>query len=280
MTSISIDEQNPLARCRVLGCGAWSPWFESWDGLRSALKGGALDAHGQKPAAAVIPSTERRRAPIPVKLAVEASAQACEAAGVSPATPASVFVSGLGDTQLTDYMCKTLASENKALSPTRFHNSVHNAAAGYWTISVGCSAASNSLAAFEESVSMALLEAAVQMQQESRPVLLSFYDAPVAPLLEPLLHNRHPFAFSILLAPEDFQVAETKKGQSPLLSLGTRSATVGWPPLKLPSELEDCYANNPAARSLLLASMLADNDAGQTRTVPLSSGVALELRVQ
>ena len=32
---------------------------------------------------------------------------------------------------ITDYVASTLASNRSALSPTRFHNSVHNAAAGY-----------------------------------------------------------------------------------------------------------------------------------------------------
>jgi len=61
---------------------------------------------------------------------------------------------------------RLLAGENKALSPTKFHNSVHNAAAGYWTISTGCMQAANSVAGFDNSVSLTLLEALIQADAE------------------------------------------------------------------------------------------------------------------
>ncbi|MFK7829762.1 MAG: beta-ketoacyl synthase chain length factor [Congregibacter sp.] len=256
-----------VAEFSVLGCGAWSPWFENWEGLVAAMSTGDLQEHASKgPAAAVIPGTERRRAPLPVKLAVEASMQACTTAGIDPQSLPSVFVSGLGDTQLTDYMCKALASDNKALSPTRFHNSVHNAAAGYWTISVGCEKASSSLAAFEESISMALLEAAIQLEAEQAPVLLTFYDAPVAAILEPLLKNTHAFALSMVLAP------------GTQFRLSTHSGDVEWPTLKLPGALSECYATNPAGRSLLLAQLLTQTEGGAR--LPLSTGMTMELAIQ
>ncbi len=41
-----------------------------------------------------------------------------------------VFVSAHGDLSINDYACSTLATDPSVLSPTRFHNSVHNAAGG------------------------------------------------------------------------------------------------------------------------------------------------------
>ena len=49
-----------------------------------------------------------------------------------------MFASTYGDLAITDYMCSTLAKAPMTLSPTRFHNSVHNAAAGYWSIATAC----------------------------------------------------------------------------------------------------------------------------------------------
>ena len=70
-------------------------------------------------------------------MALEVSLAACRAAGCDPATLPSVFASTHGDLAITDYMCETLATDPTAVSPTKFHNSVHNAAAGYWTIGYG-----------------------------------------------------------------------------------------------------------------------------------------------
>ena len=70
-------------------------------------------------------------------------ARRCALPGRDPATLPSVFTSAHGDLAVNDYMCATLATQPTAISPTRFHNSVHNAAAGYWTIATGCHAASS-----------------------------------------------------------------------------------------------------------------------------------------
>jgi hypothetical protein len=49
-----------------------------------------------------------------------------------------------------------------ALSPTRFHHSVHNAASGYWAMASHSMAASTALSAFQNSFAAGLLEAATQ----------------------------------------------------------------------------------------------------------------------
>ena len=50
-----------------------------------------------------------------------------------------------------------------SISPTRFHNSVHNAAAGYWGIATGATAAANALCAYDASFGAGLLEALTQV---------------------------------------------------------------------------------------------------------------------
>lgn len=186
----------------VLGVGAWGSTFRNWSELKFLLASAQEQAHGEKgPKPQVIPANERRRAPLPVRLAVETSWQAVEESPLQASELSSVFVSGIGDTQLTDYMCKTLASERKALSPTKFHNSVHNAAAGYWTISTDCMQAANSVAGFQQSVGLALLEAFIQSYSESKPLLITFYDSPSSQVLLELLENDVAFSASIVVAP-------------------------------------------------------------------------------
>ncbi|MFC3095377.1 hypothetical protein DRW07_16075 [Alteromonas sediminis] len=264
--------------CKVAGVGAWGANFENWHDLQALLCGQPLPDKPQKgPKPAIIPANERRRAPLPVRLAVESSWQAVQHAQVEPASLTNVFVSGLGDTDLTDYMCKVLASENKELSPTKFHNSVHNAAAGYWTISTNTMTAANSVAGYQESVSLALFEAMVQCEAEGVPMLVTFYDAPVSEVLKPLLENTHAFAFSLVLFP-----SVSDHGMA--ISATIREAIAPeWPTLSAQSDyLQSLYTSNPCARVLSLAEMLMQQNAKHDAiTMPLSEQTTISFeRVQ
>lgn len=260
---------------KVLGVGAWGSSFRNWSDLQSRLVGGQFEDDGAKgPKPEVIPANERRRAPLPVRLAVEASSQACAHADIDPGQLACVFVSGLGDTQLTDYMCKVLAGENKALSPTKFHNSVHNAAAGYWTISTNCMQAANSVAGFDESVSLTLMEALVQAQAERRALLLTFYDAPSSPVLKELLKNEHSFAVSIIIAPSDLDIARANTA-APELSASVIEQISDWPDGSWSGDLATCYVTNPMARILPFLELLTSQR--KELTMPLSAATALSI---
>ena len=253
----------------ILGVGAWGPRFRNWQDLQDLMAGKEIEDDGAKgPKPEVIPANERRRAPLPVRLAVEASSQACEMAGLDASQLASVFVSGLGDTQLTDYMCKVLAGENKSLSPTKFHNSVHNAAAGYWTISTDCMQAANSVAGFNESVSLTIMEALVQAHAEQRPLLLTFYDAPSSPILKELLENEQPFAVSIIITP-------MPSGADVRLTASVSEEQLKWPTMDLKGELAECYEHNPCAKILPVLQFLTGDRT--ELSMPLSDGTALNI---
>ncbi len=123
-----------------------------------------------------VPPKERRRAGLMINLAVEVAHQACDDAAIDKTQIPSVFVSALGDTAITDYMCRKLAQPEKLLSPTKFHNSVHNAPSGYWTISAENRAPSSFVGGFRESFGAGLLEAVSQAHAFATPVLLVAYD--------------------------------------------------------------------------------------------------------
>lgn len=255
----------------VLGVGAWGARFRNWHDLQAMLANQAIEDDGAKgPKPEVIPANERRRAPLPVRLAVEASSQACGAAGLNAKDLACVFVSGLGDTQLTDYMCTVLAGDNKALSPTKFHNSVHNAAAGYWTISTECMQAANSVAGFEESVSLTLMEALIQADAEQRPLLLTFYDAPTSPVLKELLKNELSFAVSIVIAPTSLAM-----GEGVPLQASVKQEPASWPQRAWKGDLQHCYDNNPVARILPMLELVTGKES--QLSMPLSSATSLHL---
>jgi hypothetical protein len=120
--------------------------------------------------------TERRRAPDSVALALEVAAKACEAAQADAGTLPSVFASTHGDLAISDYMCATLATTPTLISPIKFHNSVHNAAAGYWTIGTHCDAPYTAISAHHYTFGLGLLEALVQVNDANTPVLYVAFD--------------------------------------------------------------------------------------------------------
>ena len=123
------------------GVALWAPRLPGWARARRnpgrAAEPAPLEP-APRPAPELLPPTERRRAPDTVSVALEAALAACRSAHLAPASLPCVFSSMHGDLAITDYMCATMASTPALVSPTRFHNSVHNAAAGYWTIAAEC----------------------------------------------------------------------------------------------------------------------------------------------
>ncbi|KAF1689507.1 beta-ketoacyl synthase chain length factor [Pseudoxanthomonas koreensis] len=165
-----------LPPMRIEGIGLWSAQAPSWPGYRALLREGTAPTPATRPAPALLPPNERRRAPDTVLVALEAAQAACADAGRDPSTLPSVFASTYGDLAITDHMCQALASAPLELSPTRFHNSVHNAAAGYWTIGTGAMEPATALSAGSASFAMGLLEALAQLQAGAAAVLLVGYD--------------------------------------------------------------------------------------------------------
>lgn len=268
---------NSTLRCSIKAVGGWGQNYTNWEELIELLTtGSTLENTATSPKPEIIPANERRRAPLPVKLAVESSWQATQSAGLDPKDLNCVFVSGLGDTQLTDYMCKVLATENMQLSPTKFHNSVHNAAAGYWTISTGCMKAANSVAGFNDSVSLALLEAITQCTQENIPVLITFYDAPSSEILKPLLKNEQSFSASLIIEP--VLAPNPSNSNNTVLELEVLSQPTTWPILNLEASLEKNYQQNPVARILAVLKVLAANTS-ESVLLPLSTETSLQLTI-
>ena len=185
----------------VEGIGLWSPAWGDFAALKAQLEGLPVDAPAARPAAATLPANERRRAPESVLLAVEVAGQAVAMSGRVASELPCVFSSAYGDQLISDYMCATLASAPAELSPTRFHNSVHNAPAGYWTIATGCQALSSAISAGRATFGAGLLEAATLSLAEQRAVLLVCSDiAGTGPVGE-MSATGSSFGFALVLSP-------------------------------------------------------------------------------
>ncbi|MDQ0014892.1 hypothetical protein J2W23_003288 [Variovorax boronicumulans] len=261
----------------IEGPAFWTPTLPGWDAARAAFRGeGALaDPPAKRPSPQVLAPAERRRAPDTVALALEVAAAAMAASGRNAADVPCVFASAHGDLSINDYMCGTLASDPKMLSPTKFHNSVHNAAVGYWTIGTGCMAASNAVSAYEYSFASGLLEAAVQCAADQEPVLLVGYDTPTVGALTSVTDSRGLLAVAMVIAP-----VRTERSVAALQwSLASHDAAATYTPLRSEAA-KSLVSINPMAQALGLFESLAHVEGGDEPALRLQLSPTLSLRLQ
>jgi hypothetical protein len=256
---------------RVLGVGLVGPGLAGWRESRAVLAGERPheSARTAVPSPEALPATERRRAGKGVKLALAAGLAACADAGRNARELTAVFASSSGDGENQHAICEVLASSEREISPTRFHNSVHNAPAGYWGIATGAMAPSDSLAAFDASFAAGLLEAFARIAGDpAREVLVVAYDAPYP---EPL-HATRPiddaFAVGIVLGSHG-----AGEGRPIAAALSRESAT------PMPSAaLESVRRGIPSARALPLLQLLAADRPGRVVLEYLDGlGLAVEV---
>lgn len=189
----------------IEGVAFWHTRMQDWTTARAVICGEqtAPETAAKRPTPSVLAPTERRRAPDTVALALEVAARACEAAGRPPAQLRSVFASTYGDLGITDYMCATLAGTPTLISPTKFHNSVHNAAAGYWSIGTGSHAPYTALSAYRYTFASGLLEAATQVVCEGEPVVCVAFDVEASGPLASVAPSRGLLGVGLVLAPSN-----------------------------------------------------------------------------
>ena len=182
------------------GIGLLGPGLDNWLAARPILAGAA--AYESRPlvvaAPQSLPPAERRRTGLVVRIALAVAQQAIAAGQLDAKQLATVFSSSGADNDNCDALCKVLATEDRHISPTRFHNSVHNAPAGYWGIASGAMTPATVLCAHDGSFGAGLLEALTQVTVEGWGTLLIAYDMPYPESL----HAKRPLpaAFGIALA--------------------------------------------------------------------------------
>ncbi len=144
----------------------------------------------------LLPANERRRMTNYIKLAISVADQA----STSDKSLGAVFASSYGDLYITDHICNSLSQTPKFISPTQFHNSVHNAPSGYWAIAAKSTAASTSLSTGDSSFSSGLLEAVTQVLSTEKDILLVAYDYPATAPLDKCVDISEPFATACVLS--------------------------------------------------------------------------------
>jgi len=196
---------------------------------------------------------ERRRVGMPVKLSMAVGLEAARHAGADLTQLATVFSSTEADCDNSHAILEALASSDRALSPTRFHNSVHNAAAGYWGIATGSMRPSTSLSAYDATFGAGLLEALTQANCSGQPCMLLAYDTAFS---EPLKSLRPiPAAMGVAL------VLNPQRTPAALAQLNVTLTDAAATPMPEP-ELEHLRQSIPVARALPLLALLAQTRNG------------------
>lgn len=195
----------PCTLCAYIdGIGLLGPGLTGW-ACSQAILGGQQPYQPQKtilPSPALLPAAERRRSGAIVKLSLAVGLEAVNAAARDAAGLATVFSASGGDGDNCHAICEMLAGSDRQISPTRFHNSVHNAASGYWSIATQAMAASSVLCAYDASFGAGLLEALTQVVVDHAPTVLLACDTPYPEPLQSTRPIQDALGIALVLVPE------------------------------------------------------------------------------
>jgi hypothetical protein len=267
----------------LIAVGLVAPGIPDWGQGRAVLAGTLPYVPAPIPnlVPAALPPNERRRATQGTRLVLEAGAQALAGLDLDPSRVPSVFAASESDLGIIDRLCTEIFGQGIGVSPIVFHNSVHNAVAGYWSIAQGCRAPSISLSAWDGSLAAGLLESAAQLHggEGGQPLLLVAYDLPGPWPIDAHRHLAGPFACALVLAARDGSAPSAGRPLAGLvLGLGPRGPEDRLPPA-LGDPLETLRGGNPAARVLPLLRRIAAADPGPVR-LPYLDDLDLIVEVQ
>lgn len=248
------------------------PGLPYWDTARPVLAGNEpyVPADLVLPPPMQLSPAERRRAIPSVRLALAVGAAAIARSGLDAAILPAVFASSGADGETIGGILSALALPAREVSPIRFHNSVHNAPSGYWSLAVRSREPVTSLSAHDGSFAAGLLEAAAQTVCGDRAVLLVAYDLPYPDPLHGVRPISASFGVALVLSP-----ARSARSLAELHVATDAMAAADEPTECVGHCLESLRRGNPAARSLPLLAALAARSTGLVRLELGRSGLGI-----
>ncbi len=257
-----------MTRVSVEAVGVLAPGLRDWDAAKAVLTkqeayvAAALDV----PQPACLAPAERRRSSPTVRLAISVAEQALRQTSLAPQDMAMVFSSYEAAGVITHQLCEVLAG-SREVSPTQFHNSVHNAPSGYYSIAMNAKGAATSICRGEWSFAAGLLSAAAQVVADGAPVLYVCYDSPLPPPMCEAMPVIEATAIALVLTPEPSPRALATWN----VSVVSRTGTAAWQDWIPPSWHANACARGFAALDSLATVLNA------TATMPLSPELDLQV---
>jgi len=257
-------------RVYIESVGVLAPGLPDWTAALAVLSGEPfVPAPLAPPSPAGLPAAERRRSSPTVRLALAVAEQALVGTDIAAADMAMVFASAEASGLITHQLCEVLArggKEAREVSPTHFHNSVHNAPSGYYSIAMGATRAASSVCRGPWSFAAGLLAAAAQVCTDAQPVIYVCYDSPLQPPLSSHLPVLEPTAIAMVITAE----ATPRSLAGWTLDIEGAGTPVPWPQWMPPA----WYGNASARGFDALATLAAAKD--QVR-LPLSDELVLSM---
>ena len=253
-----IDAQ--IVSVGLLGSGL-SNWTEGRPILEGTAPFQATEVDPPRPQG--LGPRERRRTSFGVRLALAVADEAVESAGEDARILPAVFGWAHGDGPVMQRLLETLATPERHVSPTEFHNSVHNVAVGYWTIASGSHEPCSSIAAGIDTFSATLLKALAEVACEDRSVLLVACGIPFPEPLHAVCPVAGPFGVAMVLAPPN------RPGGLARLSAAYAAGAADDATAPTTADLRSLWKTNAAARALPLLECIA---ARQERSISMPYG--------
>lgn len=255
-------------RIHVQAIGVLAPGLPGWEAARPVVLGErALEpAPLTPPAPRCLPPAERRRSSATARLAIAVAEQAIDASAIAATEMEMVFAASEAASEITHQLCDVLAG-TREVSPTVFHNSVHNAPLGYLSIAMGAKRSGTSICRSRWTFAAGLLCAALQSRSSGQPVLFVCYDQPMPMPLQAACPMTEPTAVALVLAPE----ASATTLASAELAVVEGDVEAQWP-----AWIPPAWHPNPSARAFAALGALATPQG--TARVPFAPGQALEIR--
>jgi hypothetical protein len=179
----------------VRGVGLWTPGYDhplAWCQQK-------LDPAIEKPMATLLEGPLRRRATPLTRMAVEVFQQVTIDADCDPGSIPTVWATAHGEHSPAIKLLGMMQQGEGKLSPTHFHNSVHNTAGGYASIATGNVAPSTTFTGGPELVASSLLEAWCLLDSSGSDVALVIADEALKPPFEQVV-DPAPLAIAFLLS--------------------------------------------------------------------------------
>lgn len=235
-----------LPELSITGIAFWAPGYDD------PLKLGAADPAIKAPKAELLPARLARRCSLLTRMSAEVVARASDQAGIEPSAATVILASVYGEILTTGQLLSMMTEDpSSPLSPTRFHNSVHNTPIGYLSIATENHSGSTAISAGSATVAMALLEAATTVAAGQGPVVVAIVEEPLPEGLAPDggVYDGLAVAF----------VVESRREAGVAVRLTQAEASAPLP------DLPESFAANPCAGAVSVAAALL----GDVAVIPL-----------
>ncbi len=256
-----------MIEARIVGIGLLGPGLGSWSAAREVLSGKVphRPAEVAPPVPEGLSPREKRRTVFGVRLAFAVANEAVADAEESAADLPTVFGWAHGDGTVVQRLLEALATRERFVSPTDFHNSVHNVAVGYWAIGSGSHEPCSSIAAGIDTYAASLLKALAEVRCERRRVLHIVCGIPFDEPLDSACRSGPPLGLALVLAPAGeaggyARIAAEYRAAGTAATAATKPETAAFRRL---------WETNPAARAIPVLECIAR---GTHRRVELPYG--------